>query len=223
MLSHILHWIHELTYLSIVSIGIYGIFNAILLWRQLKRRAFARPEHAEEFMNQLRENFDAHDFEAADAICASPKYWYNGVSVLTRVIIAKRRQSLSRIKQTIHARFSRDILTHMDTLIAGVAIVVKTAPMLGLFGTVIGMIGAFTRIASNKTPSPQELMADMSVALNATAMGLICAIPLMLTVNYFQQKVKRFEEVTMDQVQGVLDDIEAAATAKARAAEAVAR
>jgi len=58
------------------------------------------------------------------------------------------------------------------------------SPMLGLLGTVMGMVGAFNVIATSKTsPKPKDLAGGISEALMTTMMGLIVAIPM--TVSYF--------------------------------------
>jgi biopolymer transport protein ExbB len=80
------------------------------------------------------------------------------------------------------------------------------APMLGLTGTVLGMITAFNTIASTQgNAKPHELAGGISQALVTTLMGLMVAIPCMVAFSYFRNRIdsivaeagKRVEQVLM--------------------------
>ncbi|HVA66420.1 MAG TPA: MotA/TolQ/ExbB proton channel family protein [Elusimicrobiota bacterium] len=64
----------------------------------------------------------------------------------------------------------------------------NNAPFVGLFGTVLGVIKAFHDLAANAA-GPDAVMAGLSTALVATAVGLFVAIPSVVAYNYFQKKV----------------------------------
>jgi len=64
------------------------------------------------------------------------------------------------------------------------------APMLGLAGTVLGMIGAFSTIAiSGGNAKPHELAGSIGQALVTTLLGLVVAIPAMVAVSFFRSKI----------------------------------
>jgi len=66
----------------------------------------------------------------------------------------------------------------------------SNAPFIGLFGTVIGIIKAFHDLATTTGRGPAVVMGSLSEALVATAVGLLVAIPAVLSYNYFQRKVR---------------------------------
>jgi biopolymer transport protein ExbB len=68
----------------------------------------------------------------------------------------------------------------------------NNAPFIGLFGTVLGIIKAFHDLAITANPNPSVVMAGVSEALVATAVGLLVAIPAVMAYNYFQRRVKEF-------------------------------
>ena len=85
-------------------------------------------------------------------------------------------------------------------------VIAAIAPMLGLTGTVLGMIDAFTTIASLAGMArPQELAGGIGQALITTLLGLLVAIPSMVAFSYFRNKIdslvaeagKRIEQVMM--------------------------
>lgn len=71
--------------------------------------------------------------------------------------------------------------------------IAAAAPLLGLFGTVVGMIEIFGSQAPGSGSNPQQLAHGISVALYNTAFGLIIAIPTLMFYRYFRGKVDEFQ------------------------------
>ncbi|MCX5794894.1 MAG: MotA/TolQ/ExbB proton channel family protein [Elusimicrobia bacterium] len=66
----------------------------------------------------------------------------------------------------------------------------NVAPFIGLFGTVLGIIKAFSDLALSGGGGPAVVAKGISEALVATAAGLVVAIPAVIVYNYFMRKVK---------------------------------
>ncbi len=66
----------------------------------------------------------------------------------------------------------------------------NNAPFIGLLGTVMGIIRAFHDLSQATTQGPQTVMAGISEALIATAVGLFVAIPAVVFYNYFKARQK---------------------------------
>ena len=66
----------------------------------------------------------------------------------------------------------------------------NSAPFIGLFGTVLGIIKAFMDLAQDITGGAAVVMAGISEALVATALGLLVAIPSVIAYNALKAKVK---------------------------------
>jgi len=69
------------------------------------------------------------------------------------------------------------------------SLVAHTTPLMGLLGTVLGMIKAFHGVASHGTGNPTILATGIYEALITTAAGLIAAIPALVFHNYFNKKI----------------------------------
>ena len=67
----------------------------------------------------------------------------------------------------------------------------NNAPFIGLFGTVLGIIKAFSDLARNQTSGAGAVMSGISEALVATAIGLLVAIPAVIAFNIFQGRVRK--------------------------------
>ena len=84
------------------------------------------------------------------------------------------------------------VVTHdLDRFLTTLGTIAAMAPLLGLFGTVIGMIEIFGSQGSAGS-NPIQLAQGISIALYNTAMGLIVAIPSMIFYRYFRAKVDGF-------------------------------
>lgn len=74
----------------------------------------------------------------------------------------------------------------------GLATVGSTAPFVGLFGTVVGIIGAFVALASAENAGIGAVGASIAEALVTTAFGIAVAVPAVWMFNYFTNKVTSF-------------------------------
>lgn len=76
--------------------------------------------------------------------------------------------------------------------LAGLATVGSTAPFVGLFGTVVGIIGAFQALRTNETAGIGAVGGAIAEALVTTAGGILVAVPAVWLFNYFTNKVTSF-------------------------------
>ncbi len=92
-----------------------------------------------------------------------------------------------------------------------IATIANISPLVGLFGTVIGMIGAFETMAQSAGGAkPDELSGNISVALLTTAGGLFVAIPALLIYSFLKAKTEAYilqmEEVAILMVDSLVSD-----------------
>ena len=76
--------------------------------------------------------------------------------------------------------------------LAGLATVGSTAPFVGLFGTVVGIIGAFQALKTTESAGIGAVGGAIGEALVATAFGILVAVPAVWLFNYFTNKVTSF-------------------------------
>jgi biopolymer transport protein ExbB len=114
----------------------------------------------------------------------------HGHSPLGRLFAAGLRNvhgSREVMKESIEDE-GRQVAYQLERLLTSLGTIAAMAPLLGLLGTVIGMIEIFgSQNASGA--NPQQLAHGISVALYNTAFGLIVAIPSMMFYRYFRSKV----------------------------------
>jgi len=89
--------------------------------------------------------------------------------------------------------------------LSGLATIGSTAPFVGLFGTVFGILNAFKEISASKTTGLGAVAGGISEALVTTAIGLFVAIPAVMMFNYLTGRVEAFD-VEMDNSSSELID-----------------
>ena len=111
--------------------------------------------------------------------------------------IESSKRALDRAEAIVHAELKRGL--------SGLATIGATAPFVGLFGTVVGIINAFKGISSQKSTGLGAVAGGISEALVTTAIGLFVAIPAVWLFNYFTSKMEAFD-VEMDNSSSELVD-----------------
>ncbi|MEE9369248.1 MAG: MotA/TolQ/ExbB proton channel family protein [Pontiella sp.] len=118
-----------------------------------------------------------------------------------------REINFSKVKEAIEEASIEEITSYMKP-IDYLSIIGATAPMLGLLGTVSGMIKAFQTIGSQGMAKPAALAGNIGEALVTTATGLIIAIPAMLFYYYFRNSFIKSTATLGRNIGGLLDTLE---------------
>jgi len=92
----------------------------------------------------------------------------------------------------------RHVVHEMERYLTALGTVAAITPLLGLLGTVVGMIKVFTVITAQGVGNPSVLAGGISEALMTTAAGLTVAIPTLICARYFRRKIDDLV-ITMEQ------------------------
>jgi biopolymer transport protein ExbB/TolQ len=182
----------QLCYLALAAVAIWGAFSIILIWRRVAQIRFRNERAQQEFSEKLDEALVAGDFEGSIALCEGD---LRVVPQLALYALMNRDLGLAKIRHLVADRFQRDVLADLEYRIVWVQTVIKSAPMLGLFGTVIGMIGAFSKLAASSKVEPAHLAQDISTALITTFLGLAIAIPLIIALAAVNVRIRKMEDL----------------------------
>lgn len=132
-------------------------------------------------------------------------------------LIAEAREELSQsadalddrdgVKERIVSRFDRyeaRIARQMTQGITILATIGATAPFVGLFGTVWGVMNAFIGIAEKQTTNLAVVAPGIAEALLATALGLVAAIPAVVIYNHFARQIAAYRAIVSDSAAALL-------------------
>jgi len=178
-------------YVCLMLIAFWGAFCVVVVWRRVAGSRFRNEKQQIEFLDQVDEQLANGDYKSIEGLCEGDS---RAIPQLIHLAVANRRLEPGKIRRVIGDRFQRDILADMEHRLSWVYTVIKTAPMLGLLGTVLGMIGAFGQLASNEKVEASGLADDISVALYTTAFGLAVAIPLVICTASINVRIRKMED-----------------------------
>ncbi len=173
-------------------LALWGAWCAVLVYRRVARMQFRSEDVQAEFLEHLEEPLLKHDFDAVTEACEHDP---RALSQLMLLATANRDVGFSKVRQLMMERFQQDVLADLEHRLAWVNTVIKSAPMLGLLGTVLGMMGAFGKLASAENVKPDQLAGDIMLALITTACGLVIAIPLILVLTVINVRIRKLEDL----------------------------
>jgi len=115
-------------------------------------------------------------------------------TAMSRILwVALKNRGVQRpVMKEILEEAGRQEVAHLDRYIGVLGLIAAISPLLGLLGTVIGMIEVFSVISIEGVGKADVLAGGISKALNTTAAGLTVAIPSLVAYRFFEAKVSRF-------------------------------
>jgi biopolymer transport protein ExbB len=193
--------------------ALWGAYCVIVVWRRLAQLRFRTEQKQAEFLADVDERLDAGDVEGAVAMCDGE------IRALPRMValaIVNRDSPFAKLKQTVADSFQRDVLADLEYRISWVLTVIRTGPLLGLYGTVLGMMAAFGRIGSGEKVKPEQIAAEISIALICTALGLSTAIPFSFLVASINIRVRKLQDMVSMGLTQFLDRFKTAPSGKSQ-------
>ncbi len=174
----------------LLAFSIYSwaiIFDKIRLFRKINKSAeefeekFWKSKSAETFYNNLP---SATNDPMAEVFKSS----------MQMVMKSRSKSNLSeRLEGVLEANIEKQ-MTNVDKNYTFLATVGSTAPFIGLFGTVWGIMNSFQSIAISRNTSLAIVAPGIAEALFATALGLLAAIPAVIAYNKFSNDSKKYSQ-----------------------------
>ncbi|MBE9547834.1 MAG: MotA/TolQ/ExbB proton channel family protein [Proteobacteria bacterium] len=165
----------------IVAVGIFGLLLA--LWKFLSLSATA---------GKIRKQMKSDTA--------------NQGNPLGRVMAVYTDNPNSEI-ETLELKLDEAILREtapIESTLSFIKVLYVVAPLLGLLGTVVGMIHTFQMITLFGTGDPKMMAGGISTALVTTVLGLVAAIPLTLLHSYLHSKAKGVIQILEEQAAGII-------------------
>ncbi len=197
--------IGNIIYVVLALIALWGLFCVTMVWRRVGTLRFRDENAQSEFLSQVEQLLSQGDFEGAARLCEEDP---RAMPQLARLAILNRAMGPAQLRHFVAERFQRDVLSDLEYRLSWVQTVIKAAPMVGLLGTVMGMMGAFGKLATQQ-PDPKDLADDISIALITTALGLAIAIPLVLSLASINVRIRKMEDLVALGLTRFLDSLRA--------------
>jgi len=170
----------------IILLSVAGGALVITFFVHIRRDELVPPD----LLEHISELFENESYDEALEVCENNPCW------LSNVMAAGLRRidaGYDEIEKSMREA-SEEEAERLNQRVGYLNLIANVAPMLGLLGTVYGMILAFNTIAGSQTqPKPSELAKGISMALVTTFLGLLVAIPIMAFYVYFRNQITNAE------------------------------
>lgn len=191
-MSQLLSIFDKVIYGLLLSVTLWGAFCIVMILMRISSKRFRNEQALNQFLEPLEASLEKGDYNAALSHVEGDR---RVVPQLCELALVNRKLGYGKVKELVVDRFQRDVLADLDYRMSWVNTVIKTAPMLGLLGTVVGMMGAFGKLAVAENVKPDQLAADISFALTTTAWGLSVAIPLVMCMASVNVQIRKMEDL----------------------------
>lgn len=173
-----------------ITVAVLALFSvasiAIMLERAWTFRNFRL--NLEGFSFRLKETVSEKGLDAGAALCGADK------GPLGPVFLSgfkKKGRSKDVITDAMELA-GRAELQRLERFLGVLGTIGSTAPFIGLFGTVLGIIRAFSDLAATQGASPAAVADGIAEALVATAAGLFVAVPAVMAYNFFVRAASKY-------------------------------
>jgi biopolymer transport protein ExbB len=111
---------------------------------------------------------------------------------LTRIAIEHPSHSRAEASETVQSH-AREEVVKLQSGLTVLEVVITIAPLLGLLGTVSGLVSVFSTLGDAATPEtdPAAIAKGIAEALNTTIAGLAVAVPAVIAHSYFHKRIER--------------------------------
>jgi biopolymer transport protein ExbB len=154
-----------------------------------------------DFLVSVRSQWDWKDIQKTLRLCNS---YDNALSRILKVGLLRVGGKLDEIERAIEGAGQHEA-SLMNSNLRVLGAVANITPMMGLLGTVFGMIKAFNVISLSGTGNPGLVASGISEALITTAAGMVVGIPALALYHYFRGKIDNFvfemEEISFQLVE----------------------
>jgi biopolymer transport protein ExbB len=158
-----------------------------------------------DFAENLVLKLEVQDLAGAQVMCQKKK---NIISEIALAGLTRRGKGKTIMREAMDNAAKREV-TKLWQQVAFLGDVASIAPLLGLFGTVIGMIQAFNMITyAGANLKPMMLVGGISKALVTTAAGLVVAIPALAFYSFFRGKVQVISDTVAEEAADLMKLVE---------------
>lgn len=186
-------------WLCIVGVSITMVTFMIQLALQLRNEVLAPAA----LIQSLKAALGAGNYQEAWEICRANKAYIAKVlgSTLERIGRGKEATEMALIE---HGQREAQVFKTKNSYLSVIGVI---SPMIGLLGTVIGMMGAFAVLGSTGVSDPRKLAMSIGEVLMATAAGLFLAIPAFVMYYYFRNVTSAVVLYADDRLNRLIEDI----------------
>ena len=184
--------------------AVLGLFSLIALGISIERYFFLKPIYrkSEQAAAKLKSILRSGNLKEIEVLAKDTKHPAGRAMACAITHMGQSKPSSAGLSDLFKASYLQE-KPALEGSISFLATVGSNAPFVGLLGTVFGIMRSFHDLAAAiQEANQQTVMAGISIALLATALGLSVAIPSVMLYNYFRRRVNRILD-TLENVEKI--------------------
>src|SRR3954467_5012843 len=181
---------------------LWGLYNVIMGFRRVRELSFGDHDEQAEFAGDFIKKMQAGRFDLIEELTGDDP---RALPQLIQLAVGNRQLGYDQLRQVVMEILQRDVMSDLEYRSNWIATSIKCGPLLGLFGTVLGMMAAFGKIGTGEKVEPFMIAKEISIALICTAMGLGTAIPFNFMLASLTTKIRNFQDALGAGLMRVLD------------------
>ena len=181
----------------IIALSFVGIGFVIDAFVNIQSKKLMPPNLSQEFENLAVQG----KFAEITTLCQANDTMLGRI---VRTALSQGQMGIDAVKESMQESGAREV-TRLRQRVGYIGFIASVAPMLGLLGTVTGMIGSFNVLGMEKGAArPDQLAVGISEALVTTCMGLVVAVPMMLFYSILRDRITRIGQQASGQCDRLL-------------------
>lgn len=194
-MGSIYNFVGHADYYVLGAAAFWGLYCMIMVWTRVAQKRFRNEAEQEQFLDSISQQLRDGDFESIKSTCDGD---LRAVPMMVALAVQNRSLDQDKLESWVMDRFQFDVLSDIDSRISWISTLIKASPMLGLIGTVAGMMGAFETLETATAEEPtKQLLADIRMALEHTLIGLLITVALLTAMASINNRIRQLEELAV--------------------------
>ena len=194
-MGSIYNFVGHADYYVLGAAAFWGLYCMIMVWTRVAQKRFRNESEQEQFLDSIAQQLRDGDFESIKSTCDGD---LRAVPMMVALAVQNRSLDQDKLESWVMDRFQFDVLSDIESRISWISTLIKASPMLGLIGTVAGMMGAFETLETATAEEPtKKLLADIRMALEHTLIGLLITVALLTAMASINNRIRQLEELAV--------------------------
>ena len=195
-------------YYVLGAAAFWGLYCVVIVWTRVAQKRFKTEAEQDLFLDQVEQHLRQGDFGSVETTCDGD---LRAVPMMVSLAVKNRNLESEKLESWVMDRFQFDVLSDIESRINWISTLIKASPMLGLIGTVAGMMGAFETLETATAEEPtKKLLADIRMALEHTLIGLLITVTLLTAMAFINNRIRQLEELAVFGMNRFFDELRAA-------------
>ena len=194
-MGSIYEFVGHADYYVLGAAAFWGLFCMIMVWTRVGDKRFKNEAEQDKFLTEVEQHLRAGDFNSVLTLCEGDK---RAVPMMVAMAVNNRDMESEKLESWLMDRFQFDVLSDVENRLSWISTIIKAAPMLGLIGTVAGMMSAFETLETATASEPtKQLLRDIRMALEHTLVGLLITVTLLTAMASISNRIRQMEELVV--------------------------